>query len=341
MGRSLEELKTKGWFSPELKKQLPKYPKTIGVVTSPTGSVIQDIIHVLRRRFPQFHLILNPVRVQGEGAAAEIAGAIDDFNRHSLADILIVGRGGGSLEDLWPFNERVVAEAIFNSKIPVISAVGHETDVTIADCVADVRAPTPSAAAEVSVRELSAQKDFLREVTARIEVALKQTIKHARAQLEGIVRAPVFATPHTLLTTHFLKIDEVTGVLDRTVSLRIEKQRLELLGLRKQLLGLQPETQFKQIRAQLSSYVRAINAACKHLLEKKGARLTYLTKHLSAVNPENILQKGYCIPFAEKDHSVMLSARGLKEGMRIHLQFHDGSAKSRIEEVSPKNNGIN
>ena len=149
----LEALKKKlqalGWFDKEHKKPLPKFPRTIGVVTSPTGAVIKDIIQVLSRRASGFQLILNPVRVQGAEAPFEIAQAIAEFNRHQLADVLIVGRGGGSLEDLWAFNEEVVAKAIFESTIPIVSAVGHESDVTLADFVADVRAPTPSAAAEI------------------------------------------------------------------------------------------------------------------------------------------------------------------------------------------------
>lgn len=375
-----EELKIKGWLNPELKKTLPKYPKTIGVVTSPSGSVIQDIIHVLKRRFPQFHLILNPVRVQGQGAAEEIAAAIEAFNTHALADILIVGRGGGSLEDLWPFNERVVAEAIFRSKIPIVSAVGHETDVTLADCVADVRAPTPSAAAEISVRELSTQRDFLLQAERRIEQCLRQTFKHSQALLEGITRHPLFASPYTLLAEHFQKMDDLSEDLDRCMKERVGTQELHLAGLKKQLQGLQPATQLEQIKTELRSYGRSLkesmdyslkgfkgkiqmltatlDTAQKNLVEKKKGRfysrdlkglilqmtrklhekkkreLHHLMEHLKAVNPENILQKGYCIPFAEKDHSVMLGTRALKKGMRISLRFHDGSALTRIEEVS-------
>jgi exodeoxyribonuclease VII large subunit len=163
-----DKLQALGWFSKERKKPLPKFPRTIGVVTSPTGSVIQDILNILGRRFAGFHLILNPVKVQGEGAAEEIARAIDAFNRYQLADVLIVGRGGGSLEDLWAFNEEKVAAAIFASKIPVISAVGHETDFTIADFVADVRAPTPSAAAEIATQEMAQQLQFLTQSKNRL-----------------------------------------------------------------------------------------------------------------------------------------------------------------------------
>jgi exodeoxyribonuclease VII large subunit len=161
----LEELKMKitklGWFRKEHKKPLPKFPKRIGVVTSPTGAAIQDMLNILTRRFSGFHLILYPVKVQGEGAAQEIAHAIEQFNHYELADVLIVGRGGGSIEDLWAFNEEVVAKAIFESKIPIISAVGHETDHCIADYVADIRAPTPSAAAEIVIAEKGQQLHHL------------------------------------------------------------------------------------------------------------------------------------------------------------------------------------
>jgi exodeoxyribonuclease VII large subunit len=379
------ELKNRGWLDPKLKKPLPKYPKTIGVVTSPTGSVIQDIIHVLKRRFPQFHLILNPVRVQGEGASREIAAAIQAFNSHALADVLIVGRGGGSLEDLWPFNERCVAEAIFHSKIPVVSAVGHETDVTIADCIADVRAPTPSAAAEISVQELTSQMNFLRQMQLRIHHILKQSIKHSRALLEGIMRHPLLASPYALLSNHFQKTDDLSGNLDSSMKQQVHQQKLYLIGLERQLQGLKPSAQVEQIKIKLKSYARFVQDSIGHqishskeklktmtasvdrsqisitqkkktqffsrdlhktlfqmtfkLIEKKKRSLSYITEHLKAVNPESILQKGYCIPFAEKGHSVMLSSHALRKGMKISLRFHDGSAMTRVEEVNPKNDG--
>ncbi|MCB1149824.1 MAG: exodeoxyribonuclease VII large subunit, partial [Chlamydiia bacterium] len=147
------EIKRRGWFEKEHKKLLPPFPKRIGIVTSPTGAAIQDILNVLSRRFAGVEILLNPVRVQGETAAAEIAQAIEQFNKYQLADVLIVGRGGGSLEDLFAFNEEIVARAVFESAIPIICAVGHETDHCIAEYVADMRAPTPSAAAELVIRE--------------------------------------------------------------------------------------------------------------------------------------------------------------------------------------------
>jgi exodeoxyribonuclease VII large subunit len=283
-----EKLQKRGWFDAKHKKPLPLYPKTIGVVTSPTGSVIRDIIHVLNRRFKGFHLILNPVRVQGEGAAVEIAKAINEFNAHHLADLLIVGRGGGSLEALWPFNEEVVAEAIFRSSIPIISAVGHETDVSIADYVADLRAPTPSAAAELSTKELSSQILFLQEVKKRTFRALSQKIREHRYQLEAIRRTSLFASPLALLKDHVQRLDEISSAL--------------------------------------------ANAMKQTMLSRKNA-LALLSSHLTATNPKNVLRKGYCIPFAEKEGSVILSSRELKAQEKLSLLFHDGKVITKVEEV--------
>lgn len=168
------EIHRRGWFAPEHKRPLPKFPKRVGVITSPTGAVIQDILNVLRRRNLRFQLLLNPVKVQGEGAAAEIAKAIEQMNRYRLVDVMIVGRGGGSIEDLWAFNEEIVAKAIFESEIPIVCAVGHETDHTIAEYVADLRAPTPSAAAEMVMAERSQQVAFIEQAGRR----LAQTMRH-------------------------------------------------------------------------------------------------------------------------------------------------------------------
>ncbi len=312
-----EELKTRGWLSPEHKKNLPKYPKKIGVVTSPTGSVIQDIIHVLKRRFPHFHLILNPVRVQGKEAAAEIARAIQEFNRESLVDVMIVGRGGGSLEDLWPFNEECVAEAIFHSKIPVISAVGHETDVTLADCVADVRAPTPSAAAEISVKEVSSQVDFLSQVGKQIDQFLKHQVKHLKSLIVGAKRHPLLASPYAILSEHYQRVDDFSSHLDVAIKHRM--------------------AQMSHLQEKLADLSVGIETAEKGLFKRKKERLTQLIDMLDAVNPKTILKKGYCIPFKENTFSVMMSSNEATAGMGITLHFHDGKVKTQAMEVEPNN----
>lgn len=186
-------LEAKGYFAPEHKKQIPALPGCIGVVTSPTGAVIQDIINVTRRRFPAMNILLCPVRVQGEGAAEEITQAIRTMNRINRADVLIVGRGGGSMEDLWPFNEEIVARAIYESRIPIVSAVGHETDFSIADFTADMRAPTPSAAAELCVPEYSRLYDDVISAQSYIREYCHREMDALRRQLSGIGDSAAFS----------------------------------------------------------------------------------------------------------------------------------------------------
>lgn len=210
-----EQLHLRGWFDLQHKKPLPKLPKRIGVVTSPTGAVIQDIIHILTRRFAGFYVILNPVKVQGEGAAQEIAQAIDDFNKYHLADVLIVGRGGGSIEDLWAFNEEVVAKAIFESRIPIISAVGHETDFTIADWVADVRAPTPSAAAEIAIAEKANLLRFLEDAEQRCLQRVTQQIVQYRQRVSALQKHPLLSSPYGVLAPAIQRLDDFSRQLER------------------------------------------------------------------------------------------------------------------------------
>jgi exodeoxyribonuclease VII large subunit len=212
----------------------------VGVVTSATGAAIQDILTVIARRFPPAHIVLRPVRVQGEGAAAEIAEAIEDFNRWGRADVLIVGRGGGSMEDLWAFNEEVVARAVYASKIPVISAVGHEIDVTIADLVADRRALTPSEAAEIVLPrfdELVAQLDDLR---GRLATALRAQVDVARARLQRLRGSYAFRAPIEMIRRHEQRLDDLVGAAALGVRRRLESARERLATAAGRLEALNP-----------------------------------------------------------------------------------------------------
>jgi len=206
-----EELKAKlekeGLFSEAYKQKIPLMPKVVGVLTSQTGSVIRDIINVSTRRNPNVYIRLFPVPVQGPGAAEKIAYGINLMNEKKLADVLIIARGGGSLEDLWPFNEEVVARAIFESKLPVISAVGHETDFTIADFVADLRAPTPSAAAELAVSDIFEIKNKLNTYENRFRLSLKKKIELMRLRYEKVISSRVFKDPKKNINDNYLKID--------------------------------------------------------------------------------------------------------------------------------------
>jgi len=203
-----EKLQKEGLFDEAHKKPIPAFPKTIGVVTSPTGAAIQDILNIVNRRFQGVHLILNPVKVQGDGAAQEIARAIHEFQSIEGVDVLIVGRGGGSLEDLWAFNEEVVARAIYASKIPIISAVGHEIDWTIADFVADLRAPTPSAAAELVTQN---QVDLLRQLktdAGRIQIAMRSHLQTLIERLENLTESYAFRQPRSMVDQLSEKLDD-------------------------------------------------------------------------------------------------------------------------------------
>ncbi len=241
---AFEKLKRKlyeeGLFRPEHKKPIPMLPQRIGVVTSPTGAAIRDILNVLDRRFSNLHIILNPVRVQGEEAAGEIAAAMADFNRLRNVDVIIVGRGGGSLEDLWPFNEEIVARAIYASEIPVISAVGHEIDWTISDFVADVRAPTPSAAAEMVV----GRKE---EIAERIRVLRDELGHHAssilgeyRRRLELARQSYVFREPGNLIKQYHQQADEFLGRIMLLSRHRVEMFCQKVEGLKCRLEALNP-----------------------------------------------------------------------------------------------------
>ncbi len=239
-----EELKKKleqeGLFAPEHKKRIPFMPKTIGVLTSNTGAVIRDIINVSTRRNPNVHIRLYPVPVQGPGAAEKIAEGIKFMNENKLADVLIIGRGGGSLEDLWPFNEEVVARSIYNSEIPIISAVGHETDFTIADFVADLRAPTPSAAAELAVANIDDVKDSLNMYNNRYKVALKKKIELMRLSYEKCMSRQAFKNPTQKINEQYMIVDMKVKTLQNSIKLKIKEARTNFIKEASKLDSLSP-----------------------------------------------------------------------------------------------------
>lgn len=349
-----DKLEKLGWFASSRKKPLPKFPSTIGVVTSPTGSVIQDILNILNRRFAGFHLILNPVKVQGDGAATEIAQAIEQFNRFALADVLIVGRGGGSLEDLWAFNEEKVAAAIFHSKIPIISAIGHETDFSIADFVADVRAPTPSAAAEIAMLETSQHLHQLTQIKNRLRSVMLTSLQHNRKQLESFKRHPCISAPLSLIEPHWQRIDDLRSDLDLCLRRYLQEKQLQLLALKKQTVALKPGNQILSLKQKLGILAKSMRNAMlqqfhtrkalfdsmnlrKHLdqrireqIRQRAERLGQLVLHLGSIDPKILLTKGYCILFHEKKDSIILSTQELKEQDKVRLQLHDGKVHLTI-----------
>ena len=239
-----EELKKKleqeGLFAESHKKKIPFMPKTIGVLTSNTGAVIRDIINVSTRRNPGVHIRLYPVPVQGPGAAEKIAEGIKFMNENKLADVLIIGRGGGSLEDLWPFNEEIVARAIYDSELPIISAVGHETDFTIADFVADLRAPTPSAAAELAVANIEDVRETLKLYNNRYKVALKKKIELMRLSYEKCMARPAYKNPTQKINEQYMVIDMKVKALQNSMMLKLKEAKTSFVKETDKLDSLSP-----------------------------------------------------------------------------------------------------
>ncbi|KAA3616284.1 MAG: exodeoxyribonuclease VII large subunit [Calditrichaeota bacterium] len=232
------QLDAEGLFDESRKKTIPLFPARIGIITSETGAAIRDIISVIQRRWPATELVLRPALVQGETAATDIVAAIDEFNTLGDTDVLIVGRGGGSLEDLWAFNEEIVARAIYNSKIPVVSAVGHQIDYTIADFVADLRAPTPSVAGELVVPESGEIKEQIASLLTRIFRQTESTVFQARQQLTTIVKSYGFRQPFELLKQSRQTVDELQYRIQNLAGIKLEKEKNRVEALAKQLKSL-------------------------------------------------------------------------------------------------------
>lgn len=360
----LEELKKKlhqrGFFSIERKKSLPSLPRCIGVVTSPTGAVIQDILHVLTRRYANFRLLLNPVKVQGEGAAEEIARAIEQFNQYGLADVLIVGRGGGSIEDLWAFNEERVAEAIFQSQIPIIAAVGHETDVTIADLVADVRAPTPSAAAEMVMAEKGQLLRALNQASGRLKQTLGQLLRQQRARLLSFMRYPLLASASALLGHWMQRLDYLRQDHEKLIVLKLRETKRELISKAQQVALLNPLSLFSELRKRLQvlemrllqtwrgqlesrrrlfdprSFQRRLDSNWTRIHRRLWELLNKTRGSLEGIDPNRLLKRGYSILFSEKGNLVINSVKALSQGQSVRIFLSDGEAQATINSICQK-----
>ena len=313
---AFEQLKAKleaeGLFDPARKRPLPGLPQRIGIVTSLEGAAIRDILSVLKRRFANLEILIHPVRVQGDTAKGEIAQAIDDLNREfPHLDVLLVGRGGGSLEDLWAFNEEVVARAIAASKIPVVSCVGHETDFTIADFVADLRAPTPSAAAELVVRSKEELELHLDQLAARLLASLRSLANAAELRLQHLVLGGLLPSLRQRLTLIEGRLQKALSrpVFTRPRALWEDRERraVELAG-------------------------RAL-AAMPRLVDRKEERLRGLLGKLHALSPLAVLSRGYSIVYALPEGRVVRAAEELKPGDRLRLRFHRGEARAKVTEA--------
>ena len=315
-----QKLAAEGLFDAARRKPLPLLPRTVGVVTSPTGAVIRDILRVLKRRFRNMNVLLYPVKVQGEGAAEEIAEGVRYFNAHRAADVLIVARGGGSLEDLWAFNEEVLARAIASSKIPVISAVGHETDFTIADFVADLRAPTPSAAAELVVHRKQDFIDELRDRARRMTQSARLAISGVREQLAGLRMHYVFKAMMDRVGERARRVDDAIVDMTRLMRLKITDCREALLHSSAGIVRYDFRRAIRLERVELDEREVKLQAAFARLLTDRRNRLVHIHTLLQERSPRTILDRGYSITRDANGHIVRDAAQvAVGEDLSIRL----------------------
>ena len=367
-----KKLEEEGLFAEERKKPIPAHPKTVGIITSPAGAAVRDVIKVARRRDPGVKLLLYPVQVQGKPAAGDIAHAIRFMNKHRLADVLIVGRGGGSMEDLWAFNEEIVVRAVAASEIPVISAVGHETDVTLSDFAADKRAATPSQAAELAVEDTRQLRRQVLDRQARLEIAINHMLQQRTETLRRLMKSRMLQDPLRITDRAAERLDMVLMRMQQTLPRRLENRELRLQQAMKALqhpekLLLEPERRLQQamktlqyperllikpeqrVEAALKAlhkqkklwehyenrYQNAWNrftALAKNLTVSQEQRLALATGHLDAVSPLKILSRGYSVT-ANGQRQIIKSVQDLHWGEEIRTRLCDGEVYSVIQQI--------
>jgi exodeoxyribonuclease VII large subunit len=330
------KLREEGLFDESAKRALPPLPRRIGVITSPTGAAVRDIIHVLRRRFPAVPVAIYPVPVQGDGAAAKIAAALALASRRAECDVLILARGGGSLEDLWSFNEEIVARAIRASAIPVISGVGHETDVTIADFAADRRAPTPSGAAEIAVPDAAEWLARLHKDAARLRNAIARKLRANSERLAWQRRCLAVAHPGNRLRQHAQRLDELELRLRRTMAGGLEARRQRLGRILAGIAAHAPAPRLRSARERVANLERRVAAAMRHRLDALRARVETTARALNTVSPLATLERGYAIASRAADGGILRSAAQVAPGDDIEVRLAEGTLAARVTRSSGK-----
>jgi exodeoxyribonuclease VII large subunit len=324
-----KKLAAEGLFAQERKRLLPRYPRRIGIVTSPRGAVLADMLEILSRRFPGLHIRVFPAQVQGEGSVEEVCRAIEWFSRSGWPDLIIVGRGGGSLEDLWTFNEEAVARAIAACSVPVVSAVGHETDVTIADFVADLRAPTPSAAAEMVVRTRQ-------ELLERLDICRSKAVQAMRYRLamierslrnQGVDRA--LGLLHRRIGRHLQRVDEVEYRLRERLRLALETRNRARRAVDDRLRRFDARPRLAAAGRRLAAAdTRAVHVIGLRLERHRG-RLDQLSAQLSQLSPLRILERGYAI--VSNPSGILKDADSAPAGSRIHVRLAHGELDAQVD----------
>lgn len=336
--QAYEQLKKKlaaeGLFNAP-KKPLVRFPKRIAVVTSRSGAVIRDIITTARRRYPIAQIVLFPAQVQGEAAAPEIARQIERANATGNFDTLIIGRGGGSIEDLWPFNEEVVARAIASSQLPVISSVGHETDTTIADLVADVRAATPTAAAELAVPVYNDALLQLKQDQTRVFNAFQNLVQRNRQRLNKLSGSYVFTQPNRLYEGYLQKLDFLNERLKQAGQNQVNQATQQQLRLTQRLERQTPIHQVRQAETELANLQRRLNHGAQQILQQKRQQMMQTVQSLDLLSPLKIMGRGYA--FVTADDAVVHTVSQLQPTQDVTVHFADGEAQAQITKIDGGN----
>lgn len=327
----LAKLAAEGLFEAGRKRPLPRLPRRIGVITSPTGAAIRDILHVLARRFAAIPVMIYPVPVQGVQAAGEIVAALALAAARRECDVLILARGGGSLEDLWAFNDETLARAIVASPIPIISGVGHEVDTTIADFAADLRAPTPSAAAEMVVPDGEEWLRALRTLGARLSQGMRRRLQHDRKALEWLSHRASLVSPAARLLDQMQHLDELEQRLSRALRQRVSELRSAFNESRSRLWGASPAVLLREGAARRSELALRLRSAQQALLQQWRERLLPLIRTLRAVSPLATLDRGYAI-VSIQGGAILRQAREAPEGTLIEARLAKGTLIARVEE---------
>ncbi|MGC9222767.1 MAG: exodeoxyribonuclease VII large subunit [Terracidiphilus sp.] len=328
-----EKLKVEGIFDADRKKPLPMFPRTVGIVTSPTGAVIRDFLNIVSRRHSGLNVLLFPVSVQGDSSPAEIEAALVELNASQLVDLIVLARGGGSLEDLAAFNSERVARAIAASRLPVVSAVGHETDFTIADFAADLRAPTPSAAAELVTEAQHKIGEHLAAQSHRLERAVHFQVLQAHQRLTRLPVSRAESRVMALLYRFGQRLDDATAQIDATLTAQLRTRQHRIAELAAAVLRHDPRRQFARARERLVDLRSRLDRCLERLIESSAARLNSLEARLHSLSPLAVLDRGYALVLSA-DGSLIRSTAQIAPGDQLTTHLADGSFLSRVESAS-------
>jgi exodeoxyribonuclease VII large subunit len=338
--RAFEELKAKlakeGLFDPALKRLLPEVPRSIGVITSPSGAALHDILTVIRRRYPIARVVLYPTPVQGEGAAVKIAAMIATASARAECDVLILARGGGSLEDLWAFNEEPVARAIRACRIPLVSGVGHEIDFTIADLAADLRAPTPTGAAELVTPDLSDWRRLLIQRAERLYQAKLRILQSLRRRLDWCGERLQQLHPLRMLRDHSQRLDELQLRLARGMQIQLRHERSRLGAVQASLRGHSPLQRLRRTADRLTALDVRLQSAAHALVIQRGNRIALSMRALDAVSPLATLNRGYAILSDAASGALLNHVQAARPGQAIRARLTDGSLLAEVKDVTRK-----